>query len=245
MVADFSLPLSSEPCRLFASDFDGDGTEDLMVVCKTEYSIFWNNRDSIPFSSGNMVSRNNVKEVTNIQLGDFNGDGMADIVMNQEGESVYRIAFANGDGTFSEGEAFMPNLPAENQDKDNVKYTMVVTDLDCDGRSDVVIAKAAKLKVKSNDIVWLYSNGNTLVQKRHVSMSGEDESKWFNTMLGHFTGNGSLGLIHFGGNILNGDDTCGKRLYSDSSWNCENGLLASVTDGMGKKTTFSYTMLFT
>lgn len=67
-----------------------------MVVCKTEYSIFWNNRDSIPFSSGNMVSRNNVKEVTNIQLGDFNGDGMADIVMNQEGESVYRIAFANG-----------------------------------------------------------------------------------------------------------------------------------------------------
>lgn len=244
MVADFSLPLSSEPCRLFASDFDGDGTEDLMVVCKTEYSIFWNNRDSIPFSSGNMVSRNNVKEVTNIQLGDFNGDGMADIVMNQEGESVYRIAFANGDGTFSEGEAFMPNLPAENQDKDNVKYTMVVTDLDRDGRSDVVIAKAAKSKVKSNDIVWLYSNGNTLVQKRHVSMSGEDESKWFNTMLGHFTGNGSLGLIHFGGNILNGDDTCGKRLYSDSSWNCENGLLASVTDGMGKKTTFSYTMLF-
>ena len=248
-VTDFQLNLTSEPKAIYVADFNGNGMEDLLVICKNGYSIFWNTCDSIPFNNSKKTNSSGLKYVTNMSLGDFNGDGMPDLIMNQDGESNYNIAFGNGDGTFSIGQPFYPSVASKNADGTGVRYTMEVIDLDHDGRSDIVLGMPNARATSQNDFVWLYSNGKTMIEKRHVTTSGEDDSKWFNTITGHFTGKGALEVIHFGSNLLTGDvsgsnEAKARRIYYDSSLNVGAGLVNTITDGMGNYSKFTYSNMF-
>lgn len=239
----FSLNLPSEPKRLFVADYDNNGMEDLLVVCKNNYRIFWNTNDSIPFSNSGYITGYNVSDVTNMCAGDFNGDGIPDLLTNKEGESNYYIAFSNGDGTFTVELACTPSVSKDNPDKDNVRYTMLVSDFNHDGRSDVFVAKANKYHTGRNDVVWLYSKNNKLEEKQHLQTFSEDDSKWFKTIVGNFSGKGAPEIIHFGSNILTPHFGDVNHIYYDANWSVGSGLISSVIDGMDNLTRFSYSNL--
>ena len=241
VVTDFNLKFATEPKDIYLADFNGDGLADLLTVCKTGYTIFWNTCDSIPFTDSKQTYRASLSHVSNIRLGDFNGNGLPDLIMNQEGSAEYRIAFSNGDGTFTLGSTFCPPLAKKNTDKNNVRYTIEVADFNHDGRSDVILGKAKS--ASDNDFVWMYSNGSIMVPKSHISTTGEEDSKWFNTIIGNFTGNGVPEVIHFGADLLGKERTSAKRIYYDSAWNLGTGLVKSITDGMGNYNSFEYSNL--
>lgn len=117
VVTDFNLKFATEPKDIYLADFNGDGLADLLTVCKTGYTIFWNTCDSIPFTDSKQTYRASLSHVSNIRLGDFNGNGLPDLIMNQEGSAEYRIAFSNGDGTFTLGSTFCPPLAKKTQIK--------------------------------------------------------------------------------------------------------------------------------
>jgi hypothetical protein len=70
--------------------------------------------------------------------GDFNGDGIRDYIRFQGGTSL-GVHFSAGDGTYSKKPDLKINLPREARDPD----LLLISDLNGDPRSDVVVFKAA------------------------------------------------------------------------------------------------------
>ncbi len=82
-----------------------------------------------------------------IRSGDFNGDGLMDLLMNATGDSKWYFALNNGDGTFTKSQACILDIYDEDfTEKDDNKFDCYVYDFDFDGKSDVVITKAMHKK---------------------------------------------------------------------------------------------------
>ena len=116
---DYSL---ETPMGMVTADFNGDGNTDIAVVAEQSdiVSVFLGNGDGsfrtpIPVASGSYVS--------SVAVGDFNGDGKPDLVVETGGGAS--ILFGNGDGTFQLPVA-VTNISAG-----------LVSDFNNDGKADV------------------------------------------------------------------------------------------------------------
>lgn len=90
------MTLPSSPDKVFVSDLNGNGLEDMMVIYSGGYTIFWNQGNGITgttFSDAKKTTGTNVSKVWMIRSGDFNGDGLMDILMNSTGESSWYFCF--------------------------------------------------------------------------------------------------------------------------------------------------------
>jgi hypothetical protein len=93
--------LDARPEKIFMSDFDGDGMNDILIFYNGGYSIFWNQGGSVPYSYSKTTKNTNIGYVFMIRMGDFNGDGLSDFIMNATGDNQWYFAINTGNGTFT------------------------------------------------------------------------------------------------------------------------------------------------
>ena len=247
------LTLTTAPRRLFTSDFNHDGLTDLMIVSDSGYRIFYNQGGtSLQNLFVNSSTLNN--SVTNherMEQGDFNGDGILDFIWNDDNSSQLHFELGNADGTFTRQLAYDLNFNTCYKNTDEGTWNCLVTDLDHDGKSDVVLNLAQynyyKMLLgwnyKITHTYWLLSNGTSLTKKKEATSTREDDAKAGHLFAGDFKGNGYLEVANYGYDCYNGtnanvDPTL--NVYSCSNHNISNGKVSQFQDSNGRKSAFSY-----
>ena len=218
------LSLPSQPKNVFVGDYNNDGIQDIIVFCETGYKIFWN-RGTLPsvnpFSDSDALTGTNISYADRIRMGDFNGDGVIDFLMNHSTDSEYYFALGNNDGTFTKTLACNIDLYNQNTGADDNRFTVLVTDFNNDGKSDVILGKAFYLDFFSSyaytQFRWMQSNGTTLSEVRRTQTNGEDDAAIANNVIGDFTGSGKAGFLNYGNDVY-------SNVVNVSSTNSDSGI---------------------
>ncbi len=258
---DITLP--SNPKRLFTGDYNGDGLLDLFFACESGYAIYYNNgyiegQDILNvFTSDNRYEGNAVKDYWRMEQGDFDGDGLVDFFCHDSDTRQFSIAYYNGDGTFRK-QTFADNWGVYDDsgtDKDNNKFSVIVTDFDNDGKSDVVMTKAmydfhygvileeSGYRYNKTLVRWLHSTGNGLELTRAFEYNGEDQSAESYIVASDLDGDGkiefaSMGILLDASNSI--DDEGTMHIYKAGTADASVGRLTSLKDGFGNTTSLSY-----
>lgn len=257
-ILDMDLP--ADPRKLIPGDFNNDGMSDLMVLYDNGYRIFFNNggaRDAMPFSNSNVRTGTDFHNERNITTGDFNGDGVVDLLYNENEDKDWYFLLCNGDGTFTKILAMDEyDLYDEHTSKDDDKTSLLVCDLNHDTRSDVIIHKATYYKhnqlfghsweFSKTKTAWLYSTGESLVEIRQATSNLEEDANPGWITIGDFTGDGQTQLMNFGNNCYSGTNASGSpqlRTYRPGGMSASSGRVTSVTDGFGNTTGITYKSL--
>ncbi len=257
----FNLNLPSKPEKIFVSDFNANGLEDMMVVYNGGYSIYWNQGNGITsttFSDANKTTGTNVYNVWMMRSGDFNGDGLPDLLMNATGDNAWYFALNNGNGTFTRTQACTLEICDQNfTKKDDDKFDCCIFDFDYDGKSDVVITKAMYKKRSAifqgewgeftkTYTYWLHSTGTSLTSQRSSTSNKEEDALSSRYIVGDFNGDGQMELMNYGYNCYsstNANTDPVWRLYKDRYYSPRDGKLHTVTDNYGGTTYLSYASL--
>lgn len=241
----------SDPKQLFSSDYNGDGMTDLMGIYEGGYKIFWNRdgSESIVFSSTDNTTGTTVTDGFRVVDGDFDGDGLADFIVNSNGGSGWNEYRNQGDGTFVlHCTHTVPVYLTCNSDNDKKNFRVIVADLNGDGKSDIFVAKALYGTPSGNFIkthsYWLMSkNGDLLPQKYHATSVKESDANPEYYTVGDFHGLGRQELMNYGYNCLSATDanvSAQVHVYPVSGRGAGTGHLASLKDALQRTTSFSY-----
>ena len=241
------LNVSHEPKKVFLSDMNANGLTDMMVINDYGYTIYWNQGYGTTgtFFSDNdnhKVSYTNITDMYSMTPGDFNGDGLLDILTN---ESVNQWCFYlnEGDGSFTKMTAFTDPLNTIGNNSH-----CEILDFDGDGKSDVVITKAVYIyNVFSYvETKWLCSTGTTLVEKHSATskrITDYDASKY---ITGDFDGDGRMELVNYGYDCAHGVNANSDpvwRIYKNSNLTAQSGKVTSVSGDFGATTNITYSTL--
>ena len=228
----FYLNLSKRPKKLFAADFNGNGMTDLLIFHETGYTIFWNNGNG-SFSDSKKTT-GNLADCHMIRLGDFNGDGLPDFIMNAVGNNYLNLALNKGDGTFE----IQTGYNFTNATTNNDIFNCLVYDFDDDGKSDVVITRDVPGTTPQLCYhYWLRSSGTSLQQVTQPFSKPSNHTdpyllslSW--CVIGDFNGDGRQQLMNYGYNLYNGEQPERWRIYQYSDITKNSGKLKSVSDGL-------------
>lgn len=255
-ITSIGFKFDHDPQKLFSADFNGDGLNDLIFFYDGGYKIYFNNggdSSNVRFSESNVKTSSDLGNCFRIEQGDFDGDGRMDFLYYIEGND-FNIAFNNGDGTFAlNPKAFtLDDLSNQDTSKDDDKFTILVYDIDHDGKSDIVISKAqyfhhggfrGRNSLKCTIVKWIYSGiNNTYSIAKTINTGHAEDAEPQYLFIGDFDGDGAVELANYGTELYTGDDS--KRdiihVYRTGSDIMDKGKVSSIIDGLGKTTTISY-----
>ena len=254
------LSLASTPKQIYLTDMNGNGLKDLFVICDNHYVVYWNQGCGISatsFSDSFKTTDVNVGYQWMTTAGDFNGDGLLDVLTNATGSSGWFFNINNGDGTFSRMQACTLGLYDQSfTSYDDSQFHCDVMDFDGDGRSDVVITKA--MYTRQSDLFgewgvfnktytyWMRSTGTTLDYVCHATSKRAADALSNKYITGDFDGDGHMELINYGYDCVNGEDSDTDpvwRIYNNSSLTAQSGKVTSVTGDFGATTSITYSTL--
>jgi len=195
-----SYALGAPTGKVVAADFNGDGKLDLAV------GSFSFTGDSVTILLGNgdgtfqAPQTFSVASALGLAEGDFNGDGIPDLIAFNQTANTVDVLLGNGDGTFK---------PAISTPVAAGPYTMVVGDFNGDGIPDVAVASSFGGGQSTVNI--LLGNGDGSFQPASTSLAAAPTV----ILAGDINGDGVLDLVTNGSNgtgpqtvwLGNGDGT--------------------------------------
>lgn len=252
------LTLSSNPKRLFTADYNNDGLQDLLVFYDGGYSVFFNNGVSSTedvFTNSNSYSSTSLGWKWRMEQGDFNGDGLIDIIYVGDDSAAYYWALNNGNRTFTIQSLGDFDVHDQSMGNDDTRFTLLPMDFDADGLTDLVIAHSnyhhhggfhPHNSYTDTSICWMRNTGTGLTEARHVVTTGEEDANHCNLSIGDFNGDGLPDLLAYGRDLYTNTtatDDVALRIYSSQGYDTASGKATSVTDEMGTTASISYKSL--
>jgi len=252
-LVNFSLNMLKKPEKVFTGDFNNDGLVDVILIYEGGYKIYFNNGTqdlASAFTEGNTAQGTSFGDEWRMEQGDFNGDGLIDILYCKKDGNAY-FALNNGNGTFDVKYAAWLDMIDKNTSKDDNYFTFVPYDQDGDGKTDLLVSKADfryhggfknYYSYRKTLTSWLRSDGERLVLDKSVTTDNQDDAKSGYILAGDFTGDGRMSVLNYGKNIYvaNSSDSIQFRLYTNSSLDAVSGKVVRITDGLGAESTIGY-----
>lgn len=260
------LSLPSTPGQVYLSDMNGNGLKDLFVICANGYAIYWNQGGGLTsstFSDSKKSTGSSVMNARSLNPGDFNGDGLMDMLSNS-GSSDWYVFYNNGDGTFSQTWVFSNSTLADQgfTDRDDNLIFCNVVDFDADGKSDVIITKA-EYERKQDEIMhipigepwgefktvhtfWMCATSGSWSEEYHASSVRYEDIRSSKYITGDFDGDGRIELVNYGYDCVNGTDSNSDpvwRIFKNSGLTAQTGKVTSITGDYGATTSITYSTL--
>lgn len=147
-----SLATASYPRKLAVADLDGDGKQDLLVLCNgNTLDVFMGNGDGT-FGSGSATTITG--SPLSFALSDFNGDGKIDLAVTLNDTKSVAIMLGNGDGTFTAAKSVTPATGSG-------PSSIVAADFNGDGIPDVAVSNASDSTVSVSSLTLTQSASAT------------------------------------------------------------------------------------
>jgi len=191
-----------DPGSSAVGDFNGDGKSDVVVVDSGNGVGGLYQGADVLLGNGDGTFQRSVRYAAGsdpyfVAVGDFNGDGNADLAVANHGSNNVSVLLGNGDGTFQ---------AAVNYAVGSEPYSVSVGDFNGDGNTDLAVADSG-----SNNVSVLLGNGDGTFQAAVNYATG---TKPESVTVGDFNGDGNadLAVANYGSNNVslllgNGDGT--------------------------------------
>jgi hypothetical protein len=189
-------------------DFSGDGRQDIAAVLRAQKTL-----GGIVAYSANLHLHRAVGETSwvskttqldfgsaffekmQIHVGDFDGDGRADLLFRSDGASEFYVMFSNGDGTWRRVKSIAP--AGTNDWINNKESTVLVGDYNGDGKHDLAISRngftTKPIFFSKGDGTWTTTNAAT------PDWANSTAAAPIALVLGDFNGDGKTDMILLGG----------------------------------------------
>ncbi len=262
------LNFNGRPDKLFISDLNADGLNDLLVVTDKGYNIVLNiggstmdNGDlKTEFSMGTSNTSLFNSNCSVIKQGDFNGDGLQDFIINEKNNSTWYFAINQGNGYYGYfSKQSLPDITAVEESftgKNDDKDQCLIMDFNNDGKDDVIIIESDYKKknskwpstsvygeFRSSYVAWYKSTGTGVSQVKKLQTNREDYSFIQYTTIGDFNGDGRSDLVNFSSNLYSSAQKSTDTFYLHYAPNgigFVEGRVSVIKDGLNNRVNFSY-----
>jgi hypothetical protein len=191
-----SFALRGDLTNLYIGDFNGDGKDDFIRQEKGSWDNDNNNTANVFLSNGNgSFNKHNLPnelkgDLTNLYVGDFNGDGKDDFIRQEKGSwdndsnNTANVFLSNGNGSFRKH-----NLPDELKGDLTNLY---VGDFNGDGKDDFIRQEKGSWDDNSSNTANVFlSNGNGSFAKHNLPENFNLKGDLTRLQVGDFDGDGN------------------------------------------------------
>jgi hypothetical protein len=141
------------PVSVAVGDFNGDGIPDLALAAggngyfpSSTVGVLLGNGDGNFQDAASYSVGSNSRHPSAVAVGDFNGDGVPDLVVANSSDGTVSILLGNGDGTFGSATSYGTESNGTNPNGSNPR-AVAVGDFNGDGIADLAVTNAVGVSI--------------------------------------------------------------------------------------------------